>query len=155
MRPLVSTITLGSIRILTTIPRSLKLHEERRPSSMKSDVIRKRSRHDARRATSSSETPSTSPRASRRTSPTPPTTSPTLPVSVSVPADFASPAGWANYSASPVEQMSMDPMPSSPGPFSLSYSVLDASRRRASAAMPIHREQQREPRSPAAAAALG
>ncbi|KAG9037621.1 hypothetical protein FRB95_004841 [Tulasnella sp. JGI-2019a] len=49
----------------------LKLHGERRPSSMKSDVIRKRSRHDSRRGTSS-ETPSASPGASRRTSPTPP-----------------------------------------------------------------------------------
>ncbi|KAH0833816.1 hypothetical protein J3R83DRAFT_10977 [Lanmaoa asiatica] len=42
-----------------------------RPISMKSDVIRKRSRHDARRAgPDSSETPSASPGASRRTSPT-------------------------------------------------------------------------------------
>lgn len=39
---------------------------------MKSDVIRKRSRHDARRGTSTSATPSASPGASRRTSPTPP-----------------------------------------------------------------------------------
>ncbi|CAE6437417.1 unnamed protein product [Rhizoctonia solani] len=58
----------------------LKLHGERRPSSMKSDVIRKRSRHDARRPGngngSSSATPSASPGASRRASPT--ATSPTV-----------------------------------------------------------------------------
>ncbi|CAE7106269.1 unnamed protein product [Rhizoctonia solani] len=58
----------------------LKLHGERRPSSMKSDVIRKRSRHDARRPGngngSSSVTPSASPGASRRASPT--ATSPTV-----------------------------------------------------------------------------
>ncbi|QRW13947.1 GATA type zinc finger [Ceratobasidium sp. AG-Ba] len=58
----------------------LKLHGERRPSSMKSDVIRKRSRHDARRSSnngggSSSATPSASPGASRRASPS--ATSPT------------------------------------------------------------------------------
>ncbi|KAB5593731.1 Nitrogen regulatory protein NUT1 [Ceratobasidium theobromae] len=56
------------------IASSLKLHGERRPSSMKSDVIRKRSRHDARRPSngngSSSATPSASPGASRRASPT-------------------------------------------------------------------------------------
>ncbi|KAG8909015.1 hypothetical protein FRB99_000118 [Tulasnella sp. 403] len=55
-----------------TLCNALKLHGEKRPSSMKSDVIRKRSRHDARRGTSSSATPSASPGASRRTSPTPP-----------------------------------------------------------------------------------
>ncbi|CAE6411971.1 unnamed protein product [Rhizoctonia solani] len=58
----------------------LKLHGERRPSSMKSDVIRKRSRHDGRRSGtgngSSSVTPSASPGASRRASPT--ATSPTV-----------------------------------------------------------------------------
>ncbi|KAH7333666.1 hypothetical protein B0J17DRAFT_676374 [Rhizoctonia solani] len=58
----------------------LKLHGERRPSSMKSDVIRKRSRHDGRRPGngngSSSATPSASPGASRRASPT--STSPTV-----------------------------------------------------------------------------
>ncbi|KAH9956082.1 hypothetical protein BC827DRAFT_1347168 [Russula dissimulans] len=54
-----------------------KLHGCARPISMKSDVIRKRSRHDARRGSSSSgngsgnntETPSASPGASRRPSP--------------------------------------------------------------------------------------
>lgn len=50
---------------------SYKLHGAARPISMKSDVIRKRSRHDARRTgPDSSETPSASPGASRRTSPT-------------------------------------------------------------------------------------
>ncbi|KAG8733387.1 hypothetical protein FRC11_006655 [Ceratobasidium sp. 423] len=61
-------------------PGALKLHGERRPSSMKSDVIRKRSRHDGRRPGngngSSSATPSASPGASRRASPT--ATSPTV-----------------------------------------------------------------------------
>ncbi|KAH7923014.1 hypothetical protein BV22DRAFT_1036849 [Leucogyrophana mollusca] len=48
-----------------------KLHGSARPISMKSDVIRKRSRHDARRAgPDASETPSASPGASRRPSPT-------------------------------------------------------------------------------------
>lgn len=53
-----------------------KLHGSARPISMKSDVIRKRSRHDSRRGSTSgnatgntSETPSASPGASRRTSP--------------------------------------------------------------------------------------
>ncbi|EIW76948.1 hypothetical protein CONPUDRAFT_110709 [Coniophora puteana RWD-64-598 SS2] len=48
-----------------------KLHGSARPISMKSDVIRKRSRHDARRAgpDNASETPSASPGASRRPSP--------------------------------------------------------------------------------------
>ncbi|KAI0698280.1 hypothetical protein BC835DRAFT_1335490 [Cytidiella melzeri] len=47
-----------------------KLHGSARPISMKSDVIRKRARHDARRAGgTSSETPSASPGASRRASP--------------------------------------------------------------------------------------
>jgi GATA-binding protein len=51
--------------------RSYKLHGSARPISMKSDVIRKRSRHDARRAGAAApETPSASPGASRRTSPT-------------------------------------------------------------------------------------
>ncbi|KAG9102405.1 hypothetical protein FRC06_002022 [Ceratobasidium sp. 370] len=64
-----------------TLCNALKLHGERRPSSMKSDVIRKRSRHDARRpgnsgGGSSSATPSASPGASRRASPT--ATSPTV-----------------------------------------------------------------------------
>ncbi|KAG8707912.1 hypothetical protein FRC08_000223, partial [Ceratobasidium sp. 394] len=54
----------------------LKLHGERRPSSMKSDVIRKRSRHAARRPSnsgngSSSATPSASPGASRPTATSP------------------------------------------------------------------------------------
>ncbi|KAF8591736.1 hypothetical protein K439DRAFT_1656586 [Ramaria rubella] len=52
-----------------------KLHGTNRPLSMKSDVIRKRSRHEIRRAGlagSSSETPSASPGASRRASPTRP-----------------------------------------------------------------------------------
>ncbi|PFH49302.1 hypothetical protein AMATHDRAFT_76249 [Amanita thiersii Skay4041] len=46
-----------------------KLHGSARPISMKSDVIRKRSRHDARRGTNPSETPSASPGVSRRPSP--------------------------------------------------------------------------------------
>ncbi|TFK18946.1 hypothetical protein FA15DRAFT_232742 [Coprinopsis marcescibilis] len=49
-----------------------KLHGSARPISMKSDVIRKRSRHDARRANSVEETLSTSPGASsQRNSPVP------------------------------------------------------------------------------------
>ncbi|KDQ11228.1 hypothetical protein BOTBODRAFT_462541 [Botryobasidium botryosum FD-172 SS1] len=55
----------------------LKLHGEKRPSSMKSDIIRKRSRHEARRGTGSSITPSASPGASRRPSPSAEPTSPT------------------------------------------------------------------------------
>ncbi|KAH7917411.1 hypothetical protein BV22DRAFT_1135425, partial [Leucogyrophana mollusca] len=48
-----------------------KLHGSTRPISMKSNVIRKRSHHDARRAgPDASETPSASPGASRRPSPT-------------------------------------------------------------------------------------
>ncbi|KAH9927378.1 hypothetical protein B0H21DRAFT_134212 [Amylocystis lapponica] len=48
-----------------------KLHGSARPISMKSDVIRKRARHDARRVGAGvSETPSASPGASRRASPT-------------------------------------------------------------------------------------
>ncbi|KAL4242458.1 GATA-type domain-containing protein [Abortiporus biennis] len=48
-----------------------KLHGSARPISMKSDVIRKRARHDARRSGGNvSETPSASPGASRRASPT-------------------------------------------------------------------------------------
>ncbi|KLO13601.1 hypothetical protein SCHPADRAFT_940262 [Schizopora paradoxa] len=47
-----------------------KLHGSARPISMKSDVIRKRSRHDARRI-ATGETPSASPGASRRASPIP------------------------------------------------------------------------------------
>lgn len=58
-----------------------KLHGSARPISMKSDVIRKRSRHDAaRRGTSGPDdlnTPSASPGVSRRTSPVP-EASPTL-----------------------------------------------------------------------------
>ncbi|KAF8900459.1 hypothetical protein CPB84DRAFT_1747457 [Gymnopilus junonius] len=54
-----------------------KLHGSARPISMKSDVIRKRSRHDARRPGASEDTPSASPGVSRRTSPVP-ETSPTL-----------------------------------------------------------------------------
>ncbi|KAF8637749.1 hypothetical protein AX17_002607 [Amanita inopinata Kibby_2008] len=46
-----------------------KLHGSARPISMKSDVIRKRSRHDARRGGNPSETPSASPGVSRRASP--------------------------------------------------------------------------------------
>ncbi|KAI3607043.1 siderophore biosynthesis regulatory protein [Moniliophthora roreri] len=49
-----------------------KLHGSARPISMKSDVIRKRSRHDARRAANGAimaETPSASPGVSRRASP--------------------------------------------------------------------------------------
>ncbi|KAH9914081.1 uncharacterized protein BXZ73DRAFT_55169 [Epithele typhae] len=55
-----------------TVCNAYKLHGSARPISMKSDVIRKRARHDARRGTgnSSSETPpSASPGASRRASP--------------------------------------------------------------------------------------
>ncbi|PPQ68436.1 hypothetical protein CVT25_007829 [Psilocybe cyanescens] len=49
-----------------------KLHGSARPISMKSDVIRKRSRHDARRSGNGTEdTPSASPGVSRRTSPVP------------------------------------------------------------------------------------
>ncbi|KAF7297407.1 hypothetical protein MIND_00974300 [Mycena indigotica] len=50
-----------------------KLHGSARPISMKSDVIRKRSRHDARRggAVASAETPTASPGVSRRASPAP------------------------------------------------------------------------------------
>ncbi|KAJ7661926.1 hypothetical protein DFH06DRAFT_1042828, partial [Mycena polygramma] len=51
-----------------------KLHGSARPISMKSDVIRKRSRHDARRGGASasvSETPTASPGVSRRASPSP------------------------------------------------------------------------------------
>ncbi|EEB97887.1 hypothetical protein MPER_02700, partial [Moniliophthora perniciosa FA553] len=49
-----------------------KLHGSARPISMKSDVIRKRSRHDARRTANGgimAETPSASPGVSRRASP--------------------------------------------------------------------------------------
>ncbi|KAF6748268.1 GATA-binding factor 6-B [Ephemerocybe angulata] len=55
-----------------------KLHGTARPISMKSDVIRKRSRHDARRANSIEDTPSASPGVSRRTSPVPESNQPTL-----------------------------------------------------------------------------
>ncbi|KAJ7257511.1 hypothetical protein B0H12DRAFT_1218416 [Mycena haematopus] len=51
-----------------------KLHGSARPISMKSDIIRKRSRHDARRGGASasvSETPTASPGVSRRASPAP------------------------------------------------------------------------------------
>lgn len=49
---------------------SYKLHGSPRPISMKSDVIRKRARHDARRGSGNlSDTPSASPGASRRASP--------------------------------------------------------------------------------------
>jgi hypothetical protein len=49
-----------------------KLHGSARPISMKSDIIRKRSRHDACRAGNGPEdTPSASPGVSRRTSPVP------------------------------------------------------------------------------------
>lgn len=46
-----------------------KLHGSARPISMKSDVIRKRSRHDARRSGTGDQLPSASPGASRRASP--------------------------------------------------------------------------------------
>ncbi|KAI5121480.1 hypothetical protein M0805_003936 [Coniferiporia weirii] len=52
-----------------TVCNAFKLHGSARPISMKSDIIRKRSRHDARRM-GSGETPSASPGASRRASPT-------------------------------------------------------------------------------------
>ena len=45
------------------------MHGSARPISMKSDVIRKRSRHDARRPNGPEDTPSASPGVSRRTSP--------------------------------------------------------------------------------------
>ncbi|KAF7321170.1 hypothetical protein HMN09_00205200 [Mycena chlorophos] len=50
-----------------------KLHGSARPISMKSDVIRKRSRHDARRGgpSANAETPTASPGVSRRASPAP------------------------------------------------------------------------------------
>ena len=68
---IVSNILLCVIHWLSTLYYSYKLHGSARPISMKSDVIRKRSRHDARRSgPDSSETPSVSPGASRRTSPT-------------------------------------------------------------------------------------
>ncbi|KAH8106461.1 hypothetical protein DFH11DRAFT_1732801 [Phellopilus nigrolimitatus] len=50
-----------------TVFNAFKLHGSARPISMKSDIIRKCSRHDARRV--SGETPSASPGASRRASP--------------------------------------------------------------------------------------
>ncbi|KAH9929417.1 uncharacterized protein B0H18DRAFT_1084190 [Fomitopsis serialis] len=60
-----------------TVCNAYKLHGSSRPISMKSDVIRKRARHDARRVGNGpSETPSASPGASRRASPT--TDTPTL-----------------------------------------------------------------------------
>lgn len=54
----------------TNFDHSYKLHGSARPMSMKSDVIRKRARHDARRANgNSSEIPYVSPGASRCASP--------------------------------------------------------------------------------------
>ncbi|KAI0042753.1 hypothetical protein FA95DRAFT_1584339 [Auriscalpium vulgare] len=61
-----------------TVCNAFKLHGSARPISMKSDVIRKRSRHDARRAGNVSETPSASPGASRRATPNADGLSPTL-----------------------------------------------------------------------------
>lgn len=56
--------------VLISVFHSYKLHGSPRPISMKSDVIRKRARHDARRSGGAvSETPSASPGASRRASP--------------------------------------------------------------------------------------
>ena len=68
LRPLVSTSNICSDISINPLS-SYKLHGSARPISMKSDVIRKRSRHDARRANGVEETPSASPGASRRTSP--------------------------------------------------------------------------------------
>ncbi|KAI0063008.1 hypothetical protein BV25DRAFT_1803048 [Artomyces pyxidatus] len=61
-----------------TVCNAFKLHGSARPISMKSDVIRKRSRHDARRVGNVSETPSASPGASRRATPNADGLSPTL-----------------------------------------------------------------------------
>ncbi|THH12446.1 hypothetical protein EW146_g7691 [Bondarzewia mesenterica] len=63
-----------------TVCNAFKLHGSARPISMKSDVIRKRSRHDARRIGNGgvSETPSASPGASRRASPNADVVSPIL-----------------------------------------------------------------------------
>ncbi|KAF9513550.1 hypothetical protein BS47DRAFT_965183 [Hydnum rufescens UP504] len=47
----------------------LKLHGERRPSSMKSEVVRKRARHEGQKGTSPTDTPSASPSGSPRASP--------------------------------------------------------------------------------------
>ena len=56
--------------MLISVFDSYQLHGSPRPISMKSDVIRKRARHDARRGGGAvSETPSASPGASRRASP--------------------------------------------------------------------------------------
>jgi GATA-binding protein len=67
-------ISYHSIRTLLNVSFSCglyyKLHGSARPISMKSDVIRKRSRHDARRSANGlSDTPSASPGVSRRASP--------------------------------------------------------------------------------------
>ena len=78
LRPLVGLLHLMRARRLTNPLTSYKLHGSSRPISMKSDVIRKRARHDARRVGNGpSETPSASPGASRRASPVPEAT-PTL-----------------------------------------------------------------------------
>jgi hypothetical protein len=74
--------------------RSLKLHGTRRPLSMKSDVIRKRSRHETEKRTSVSSiitvmTPTNGPQNSRRNSPTPP---PSAGSSSSGPEPFVGPA---------------------------------------------------------------
>lgn len=70
LRPIVSLPWLLCARRLTNSLTSYKLHGSSRPISMKSDVIRKRARHDARRVGNGpSETPSASPGASRRASP--------------------------------------------------------------------------------------
>lgn len=45
------------------------MHGERRPSSMKTEVVRKRARHEGRKGTSPSDTPSASPSGSPRASP--------------------------------------------------------------------------------------
>ncbi|KAJ7769570.1 hypothetical protein DFH07DRAFT_1005700, partial [Mycena maculata] len=77
-----------------------KLHGAARPISMKSDVIRKRARHDARRgggggaSVSVSETPTASPGVSRRASPAPDRASPTLaPDGTTTPHTYAAGAG--------------------------------------------------------------
>ena len=73
LRPLVSTIlSVRSIFLTELSYDSYKLHGTNRPLSLKSDVIRKRSRHEIRctgLAGTCSETPSASPGASRRASP--------------------------------------------------------------------------------------
>lgn len=72
LRPLVSVSLSLGWTLLIDYSDSYKLHGTSRPLSMKSDVVRKRSRHEIRRhglGGSCSEIPSASPGASRRASP--------------------------------------------------------------------------------------